>query len=178
MKRACIAALAVFLMVLIQLPAAPAAAGEYVVMLSRNINIRTGSGTDRVVVGRAWKGDIFDVVGETGNWYKIYLFSGESRYVSKSWAAKLTEDDLVPGHGMNLPAGAETRRALHRDVLSARARARGEAGELISASIDAERNGNLEKVLVDRFLLEIFGIYSVQPALYEGLMDVAYEASW
>jgi hypothetical protein len=178
MKRAFVATALVLLVVVIHLSPAPVSCREYAVMLSRNINIRTGPGTDRVVVGRAWKGDIFDVVGETGNWYKIYLFSGESRYVSKSWAAKLTEDDLVPGHCMNLPADAETRRALHRDVLSAQARARGEAGELISASIDAERNGNLEKVFVDRFLLEVFDIYSVQPALYERLMDVAHEGSW
>jgi hypothetical protein len=178
MKRASIAAVFVFLAFVGLLSPAPASCREYVVMLSRNINIRTGPGTDRVVVSRAWKGDIFEVAGETGNWWKIYMFSGEPRYVSKSWAAKLTEDDLVPDHGMSLPMDAETRMALHRDLLIAQARARGEAGELISPSIDVERNGNLEKVLEDRFLLEVFSIHSVQPALYEGLMDVAYEGRW
>ena len=178
MKRACIATVLVLLTVVIYLSPAPASCREYVVMMSRNINIRSGPGTDRVVVGRAWKGDIFEMVGETGNWWKIYLFSGEPRYVSKSWAARLTEADISPGHQMALPADTETRRGLHRDVLRARARARGEAEELVSASIDVERNGNLEKILEDRFMMEVFGIYSVQPALYDGLMDVAYEGSW
>lgn len=177
MKRAFIMA-AFMALVILHISSAPASCGEYVVMLSRNINIRTGPGTDRVIVGRAWKGDIFEIAGESGNWWKVYMFSGEPRYVSKSWAAKLTEDDIVPGHAMNLPTDTETRRTLHRDILRAQARARGEAEELISASLDAERNGNLEKVLVDRFLLEVFSIYSVQPALYEGLMDVAYEGCW
>lgn len=178
MKRACIVAVLVLLTVVIYLSPAPASGREYVVMLSRNINIRTGPGTDHVIVGRAWKGDIFDLAGETGNWWRIYMFSGEPRYVSKSWAAKLTEEDISPGHNMALPTDTVARRGLHRDVLSAQARARGEAEELISASIDAERNGNLEKVLKDRFLLEVFSIHSVQPALYEELSDVAYEGRW
>lgn len=177
MNRA-LAVAALVLLIVVHVSPAPASSREYVVMLSRNINIRTGPGTDRVVVGRAWKGEIFEAVGETGNWYKIYMFSGEPRYVSKSWAAKLTPDDLVPGHGMSLPEDAQARRALHRDASRARARARGEAEELMSASIDVERNGNLEKVLADRFLLEVFSMHSVQPALYEQLMDVAYEGRW
>jgi len=178
MKRPLIAVALVVLVAVAHLSSAPAECAEYMVTLSRNINIRTGPGTDRVVVGRAWKGDVFELAGETGNWYRIHMFSGEPRYVSKSWAARLSEDDLVPGHGMSLPADTGTRRALYRDILRAQARARGEAEEILSASIDAERNGNLEKVLVDRFVLEVFSIYSVQPALYEELMDVAYEASW
>jgi hypothetical protein len=166
------------LVVMICLSPASAWSREYVVMLGRNINIRTGPGTESVIVGRAWKGDIFDLAGETGNWYRIYMFSGEPRYVSKSWAAKLTDEDLVPEHGLALPTDAETRWGLHQDVLRAQARARGEAEELISASIDVERNGNLEKVLEDRFLLEVFSIRSVQPALFEELSDVAYEGRW
>lgn len=178
MKRAYITGVLVLLMATASLAPAPASCREYIVALSRNINIRTGPDTEHVIVGRAWKGDIFDLAGETGNWYKIYMFSGEPRYISKSWAAKLTDEDLVPGHAMALPTDARSRRALHYDVLSAKARARGEAEELISASIDVERNANLEKILMDRFLLEVFAIHSVQPALFEGLMDVAYEGKW
>jgi hypothetical protein len=178
MKRVMAAAALVLLVGAVPFRPVPASGGEYVVVLGRNVNIRTGPGTERVVVGRAWKGDIFDLAGEMGNWWKIYMFSGEVRYISKSWAARLTEDDIVPGHGMNLPPDAETRRAFHSDVTSAQARARGEAEELISVSIDPERNGNLENLLADRFLLEVFSIYAVQPALYEKLMDVAYEGKW
>jgi hypothetical protein len=178
MKRASVLAVLLLITVAVHLSPAPASCRDYVVTLSRNINIRTGPDTEHVVVGRAWKGVIFDLAGETGNWYKIYMFSGEPRYISKSWAARLTEEDIVPGHNLVLPTDTVSRRALHIDVLSARARARGEAEELISASIDAERNGNLEKVLTDRFLLEVFAIHSVQPALFEELSDVAYEGRW
>jgi uncharacterized protein YgiM (DUF1202 family) len=148
----------------------PVACREYVVMLSRNINIRTGPSTNRVVVGRAWKGDIFDLVGEDDNWFEIAMFSGERRYVSRSWAAKLTESQLVSGHRMELPTSGDTRWALYRDVRAAQARAKGEADELIPASVDEERNLNLRQVLEDRHALEVFSIYSIQPALYSRLM--------
>jgi SH3-like domain-containing protein len=178
MKRAFPAVFLVLLMAISYLSAAPASAGEYVVMLSRNINIRTGPGTDRVVVGRAWKGDMFNLTGETGNWWRIEMFSGDTRYISKSWAAKLTEPQIVPGHGMRLPSDVGAQKALHRDIGSARARARGEAEEIVSVSLDAERNANLERILEDRFILEIFSIHSVNPAMFARLMDEAEDEEW
>lgn len=177
MKKALVTAV-LGLLIILHLSPAPGLCREYVVMISRNINLRTGPGTDRVVIGRAWKGDIFELAGETGNWYKIEMFTGDHRYVSKSWSARLREDQIVQGHGMRLPEEEDTRRALCRDIESARARARGEAEELIARSLDAERNANLERVLEDRFVLEVFGIYSIQPGIYPELMDEAAEKSW
>ncbi len=177
MKRAFIAAVFIAIGIL-HLSSTQAFCGEYVVTLSRNINIRTGPGTDWVVIGRASKGDIFEVAGETGNWWIIEMFSGDHRYISKSWAAKLTQAQIVPGHAMKLDPEEERRRALCRDINSARARARGEAEEVISGSLDAERNANLERILEDRFILEVFDIYSVQPALYSQLMDEAADKDW
>jgi hypothetical protein len=178
MKRACIAAVLVLIAVAVHLSAAPASCREYAVMLSRNINIRTGPGTDRVIVGRAWKGDVFELSGETGNWWKIHMFSGDDRYVSKSWAARLSESQILPGHGMKLPADVDARRAIYRDIQSALARARGEAEEMISASLDVERNANVERVLEDRFVLEVFSIHSVQPALFPDLIEEGQDAEW
>jgi hypothetical protein len=177
MKKFTAAAVLVLLAIVLLSPA-PASCREYVVMLSRNINIRTGPGTDRVVVGRAWKGDVFEVAGETGNWWKVVMFSGDDRYVSKSWAAKLREDQLLPGHEMRPPGEVEARRALCRDLESAMARARGEAEEIISRSLDPERNANLERILEDRFALEIFDIHSVQPALFADLMEESQDEGW
>jgi len=178
MKRACVAAIIVLIMVVIHLSPGPACCREYAVMLSRNINIRTGPGTDRVVVGRAWKGDVFVVTGEAGNWYKIQMFSGDDRYVSKSWAARLRESQILPGHAMKLPSDIDLRRTIYRDIQSAQARARGEAEELISVSFDAERNGNVERILEDRFVLEVLTIHSIQPALFPDLIEEAQDWDW
>ena len=48
------------------------------------MNLRTGPSTNAMVIGRAEKGDIFRVVGQTEEWYKVLMFSGEPRYVTKS----------------------------------------------------------------------------------------------
>jgi hypothetical protein len=139
---------------------------EYVVMISRNINLRTGPGTDRFVIARAWKGDIFELVDEIGNWYEILMFSGDYRYVSKSWAARLTEDQLVPGHHMVPPSDGDRLNTLYRDILHARERAGLEADEIIPPLENEARNRVLRNILEDRHLLEVMQMYSVQPALY------------
>ena len=169
MMRRTLAVVIVALIAVLHVCPTSALARDYVVMLSRNINVRTGPSTNRVVVARAWKGDIFEMVGEDENWFEIVMFSGESRYVSRSWAAKLTAADLVPGHAMKLPAG-ETQWALCRDIRAAKARAKGEADEILPKSIDESGNLSLLRILEDRFVLEVFATYSVQPALYGGLM--------
>ena len=139
---------------------------EYVVMISRNINVRTGPGTDRFVIARAWKGDVFELVDETGNWYEIVMFSGDYRYVSKSWAARLTEEQLLPGHHMVLPSDGDKLNAVYRDILHARERAGREADEIIPPLENEKRNTTLRNILEDKHIHEIMQIHSVQPALY------------
>ncbi len=139
---------------------------EYVVMISRNINLRTGPGTDRFIIGRAWKGDIFEMVDEAGNWYEILMFSGDYRYVSKSWAARLTGDDLLPGHSMTPPSDGDRLNSLYLDIVHARERAGREADEIIPPLENENRNKALRNILEDRHILEVMQIYSVQPALY------------
>ncbi|MGD8628436.1 MAG: SH3 domain-containing protein [bacterium] len=139
---------------------------EYVVTISRNINLRTGPGTDRFIIGRAWKGDIYELVDEAGNWYEILMFSGDYRYISKSWAARLTEDQLLPGHNMSLPADGDRLNSLYLDILHARERAGREADEIIPPLENEDRNRILRNILEDRHILEVMQIYSIQPALY------------
>lgn len=170
MRRKTTALTIVVLIAALVVPWAPVLAKEYVVMLSRNINLRTGPGTEKFVIGRAWKGDIFELVGEVDNWYEILMFSGEYRYVSKSWSAKLTEADMLPGHRMRLPAADDTLRAVYRDILHAKERAAREADDVIPAWVDEATNMAFEGILEDRHILEVMGMYGVQPALYRDLI--------
>ena len=66
MRRMTITLAVVVLVVTISTIPAPALCKEYVVMISRNINLRTGPSTDRFIIGRAWKGDVFELVDEIG----------------------------------------------------------------------------------------------------------------
>lgn len=166
MRRRSIALLLVGIIIAVLVIPACVLSKEYVVMISRNINIRTGPGTDRFVIARAWKGDIFELVDEIGNWYEIVMFSGDYRYVSKSWAARLTEEQMVPGHNMAAPADGDRLNTLYRDILHTRERAGREADELIPPLENEARNRTLRNILEDRHLLELMQMYSVQPALY------------
>jgi hypothetical protein len=171
MKTRLIALVVVVLIAVLHVASTPGLCKEYVVMTSRNINLRTGPDTGSFIIARAWKGDIFELVGEAGNWFEIEMFSGDTRFVSKSWAAKLTDSSLLPGHNMILPVADDTLRSLHRDIVHARERAAREAEQVIPASADKRSNEDFRHILEDRHILEVMAMYSVQPALYRDLVD-------
>ncbi len=152
---------------------------DYVVMGTPLVNLRTGPSTDAMVIGRAEKGDIFKVVGQTDEWYKILMFSGEARYVTKSdFVYPLREDQLVEGHGMNLPPSTARCRAIFWDTDDGLDRAAREATEMIPVTLNRERHTYLKKVMEDRILLEMFHIHGIQPALYRELMAEARREKW
>jgi hypothetical protein len=156
----------------------PSNSAEYVVMRSNKINIRTGAGMDRVVVARAWKGDVFELAGESPEWYKIEMFTGDHRFVSKFWSTKLAELDSLPGNATSPALSESTRRSLYRDIVFAEVRARMQADEIIPPSSDRGRNRNLRKILEDRAILEVMEIYDVQPVIYDDLMEEAIAKDW
>ena len=48
------------------------------------VNVRSGPGTGYVKIGTAQKDAVYNILGETGSWYKI-LFNGRTGYVSASY---------------------------------------------------------------------------------------------
>ena len=153
------------------------AATEYVVVSNSDVNFRTGPGTDRVVIARAEKGDIFTYVGETGEWVEIRMFSEEPRYVSRSYVYPLTASQIVPGHNLTLPADS-TCQALYAAVQWAIDRVELEATEILPASVDAQRHETLTRILEDRLMMEFFHNHGVQAVMYEALLDEAGAKGW
>ena len=96
---------------------------DYVVLIHSGVNIRTGPGTLYIEVGKASKGQLYHFMGETGNWYKIELFSGEIRYVSKSLSAKLGESEILPQHYFILPPKESKQRSIYKRILRVRSKA-------------------------------------------------------
>ena len=156
-----------------------AAPQDYVVMGTPLVNLRTGPSTNAMVLGRAEKGDIFKVLGQTDQWYQILMFSGETRYVIRSdFVYPLREDQLVEGHGMSLPTSTARARAIFWDTEEGLDRAAREALEIIPATLNRERYTVLKKILEDRILLEMFHIHGIQPALYRDLVAEARREGW
>ena len=145
---------------------------DYIVMGTPLVNIRTGPGTEYVIVGRADKGDIFKVVGKAEGWYEIAMFSGDTRHVvAADYVYPLSQESLVPGHGMVLAEFGKDLYPVYLDIQAATKRAEQEAAELIPASVDDARHSNFRKVMEDRIILEVLHIHGLQPALYGELIE-------
>ena len=175
MARGC---LILALVVIIFFISASALSAEYVVIIAKNVNIRTGPGMANFIIGRAEKGDLYKYAGESGDWHKLKMFSGEIRYIGKSVGARLTESRLLPGHGMAAPSSEERRRLVYRDIQSAKERARREADQIIPARIDIERYNNFHSIREDGNILDIMHIYGIQPALYDDIMEEGEKKDW
>jgi hypothetical protein len=168
----------IFLAGLLSAPA-PASPQDYVVMGTPLVNLRTGPSTSAMVIGRAQKGDIFRVVGETEGWYEVLLFSGEPRFVVKAdFVYPLLQDSLVEGHDMILPTSTARARSIFWDTESGLDRAAREASEVIPVHFNRERHTVLKKIFEDRILLEMFHIHGLQPALYGELVATARREGW
>lgn len=168
--------LALLLLVLCSLPVA---AGEYVKITGGEVNIRTAPSITAVVVAVAEEGDIFEVRGKMLEWFEIALFSGEKRYVSRSLATPADYTPILP------PLTAECQRVF-RALKSAERRASAQAGlkypimnrygRPIPGNV-ARKIGH-EKLLNDRYKLQVMQESGLQPPVYGVLMDEAVAENW
>lgn len=171
-------ALSVLVILVVLCPTAGSWCAEYVMMRGDKINIRTGPGLDRAVVAQAAKGDMFEMVGGTDEWYEIVLFTGDHRYVHRFWALEVGDPDSLPDIKVGLPPSAGTRRSLFLDIYFAEAQAQDQANEIIPPSADRERNRHFRRMLEDQAILTVMDIYEVQPVLYWDLMEEAIAKDW
>lgn len=178
MDRRLIYALGILVILVVLIPSVHAQCAEYVMMRGDKINIRTGPGLDRAVVAQAAKGDLFELVGETDQWYEIVLFTGDQRFVHKFWALEVGDPDSVPEINLRLPRSAGIRRSLYLDIYFAEARAQDQADEVIPPSTDRERNRYFRRMLEDGAVLTVMDIYDVQPVLYWHLIEEAVDKDW
>ncbi|MFC1662100.1 SH3 domain-containing protein [Gemmatimonadota bacterium] len=163
-------------------PQAPEAASpeySYVVMGKPHVNIRTGPSMDAMVIGKAEKGDVFQVVREIENWFEVLMFSGEVRYVTNAdYVYPLTEEQIVEGHRLFLPPSSARSRAVFWDSERGLDRAAREASEIVPATMNREIYTRFRKIMEDRILLEMFHIHGVQPAVYGDLVAEARREGW
>lgn len=66
----------------------PVGAAQQVVVTGKTVNIRAGPGTSHAVVTKASQGSSFALLGNSGDWYKVKLSSGQTGWVA-GWLAKV-----------------------------------------------------------------------------------------
>jgi len=117
---------------------------------------------ESVIIGEALEGDIFEYMGDENDWIKINMFSGEHRYIHSSLVK-------VVNYGISVPFSNNICQSLMKELGEAEDRVLVESDEKYSLSSveNLERNIEYQKILLDRYVLEIFHKYSLQPVIYQ-----------
>lgn len=144
----------------------------YVEITNEVANIRTADTTNSQIVGQARQGDIFRLEAETGNWYRIQLFSGDSRYVYGTLAR------VVGRKAPSVPDSLEARRGFYDAWREARSLARQEAEQRFAPESALERYLGLYRLLLDRYQLETAHEWGVQPAAYRRIIIEGSQSDW
>jgi hypothetical protein len=152
------------LLLTLVVPLRPAAAADTYVRITKDgVKIRVSPTQAGEVVTTANRDDVFEFSDRQGDWYEIFMFSGESRYVHVSVADHI----LWPPE---MPSDVTLRHRVFDALLAAEDRADHEATTAFASQpsmyIDRKR------LLTDRYKLSVCHQLHF-PACYSG--KVAYE---
>jgi hypothetical protein len=141
----------------------------FVRITAKSTNIRLRPKPDAQVVAEAREGDIFKFSEVRGEWYGIYMFSGEARYIHSS-VAKRT------GTAPPMSSSAKVRRSACFEIGEAQDRARREAE--VRYPSDFEKQALYERSLYDKYELPIFQKYGIPPAQNAKLVVECAQKRW
>jgi len=161
------------------LPCTSFAQTKYVRITTSRVNIRTAPSTASVIVGKARKGDVFELHGKEGKWYRIRMFTPEWRFVYRSLAEAAVY--VVSG-----PSETSTRREIFRALIKAEDRAETEAdrkypledrqGRPLSRNL--RKNIDYMWLLNDRYKLRVMHRFSAQPPIHENIISEGVRKNW
>jgi hypothetical protein len=124
----------------------------------KDVNIHLKANSNSTIVARAQKGDVFTLVKITDNWYQIYMFSGEPRYVRQTAANGTTTSPALPSSAMKACEKIDNAEGRSTDM------AENKYPNDIYKKIDYSR------ILVDKFKLSIFHEYNIPPVKHSDLI--------
>gem|GEM_PF-896794 len=151
-----------FLLTLFMMTITFSASAEIVRIISEYANIRPVPDTESMIIGEALEDDIFEFEGEEDNWIKIKLFSGEHRYVHNSLAK-------VINYSISAPFSNDVYLNLMKELGEAEDKALRESNDKypLSHGKNIEKNIEYQKILLDRYILDIFHENDLQPVIYQ-----------
>jgi len=142
---------------------------NYIQVTRENVNIRLKSSSSSTIITKVKKEDIFEFISEKDNWYEINMFSGEYRYIHKSFGKIIS---YVP----TLPKSESIRKAIFHELCEAEDKADIKAAAKYPN--DTFKYIDYSRILDDRYKLEIFHRYNVQPPIYTKLIVEGAKKGW
>lgn len=146
----------------------PAAAADYVEVITNNVNIRAQPSTDSIVVGKTRSGNVFEVYKRVGDWVGVFLMSGEPRYIYGSLVRPTTTVPPLPETEVRKQACVEMGRAQRQAAAEAQRR----------YPIHLDRLVDHERLITDRLELPIFQRYGIAPAHNATLLTECVTRKW
>jgi hypothetical protein len=152
---------------------------KYAKITADAVNIRVGPSLSSQIVSRARKGDVFELHGKEGKWYRIRLFSATLRYVSRSLAEATSFVASPPGE-------VSVRQSIFRALMRAEDRAEAEAdrkypledgrGRLIPGNV--RKNIDTMWLLADGYKLQAMHRLQVQPPIHDKIIGEGIRKNW
>ena len=148
------------------------ASAEFVKVTSEFANIRVMPDTESIIIGKASENDIFGYEGEENDWIKINMFSGEHRYIHHNLVK-------VINYGISATFSNDICQSLMNRLDEAEDRSLVESDNKypLSNSENMEKNIEYQRILLDRYILEIFHEFDLQPIVYQIAVTRCIEGS-
>lgn len=121
---------------------------QFVRVISNFANIRTIPDSESRIVGEALENDIFKYISDSDDWVEIEMFSDDSRYVHRSLVKILI-------YGISAPFSDDVCQEIMERLE--------EAWERSLTESDVES----QNVYFDRYVLDIFHEFNLQPVVYQ-----------
>ncbi|MDD5491436.1 MAG: cell envelope integrity protein TolA, partial [bacterium] len=146
----------------------------YVIINAPYAEIRAIPDTAGQALLIALKGDVFKYNGQQKGWYHILTFSGETRFIRKSLCRG---SNAAP----QLPAKESARRDIYDTLIDAKDRAMTDTNARypsVKSQAELQEKIFYQQTMEEKFILEIFHKYKIQPATYLTLLSEAISKNW
>ena len=117
-----------------------------------DIRVKILPETESRIVCKALEDDIFKYISEEDDWIEIEMFSGDSRYIHRSQVEVLTR-------GVSAPFSDNVCPQLKKRLEEAKERSL------------SEQDNVFQNILLDRYILEIFHEFNLQPVVYQMVVN-------
>ena len=141
----------------------------YVKIILPGVDIKFSPSSSSKTITQAINGNIFELSEEKGDWYGIFMFSGELRYIQKSTCVKIKYDQ-------NLPKDVQFKKMVFKSIVVAEDKAQAEAD--VKYPTDIYKNIDYMRILVDKYKLEVLNKYKLQPPVYQELKIEGVKENW
>jgi len=145
-------------------------AQQYIEIIANRANIRVKPSKYSQRVAVAKKKDIFVFQGLEGNWVKIFMFSGESRYIHKQLTQMVRYTPELPKNQLS--------KRVFKALYYVEGLSKEHALERTNSKKYTQKSIEVQRLLDDKYKLEVCHKYGIKPALYNLLTSVGVEKNW